>query len=237
MVNDKEQVNELLGFARSRPKTKTITVKRKPPQEPSLRDKVLAKRKEYAQKRMSEEMRDEKIKRKAEYVKIRRESTEPNEREYDYEGEMAKVQLRGMIRNATELMNMLDDNTNMAEWVQNKITKAADYIDTARDYMMNDVQEAIMTGTVNSKPLSKTNYTQTKVRGSRTKNVNPINYKAASPDRNDVLRQKASGGRHRQYKAITSTQSSKQQAANKERSQKGQLRNYGKGKLTLNKVL
>ena len=82
--------------------------------------------------------------------KILKESKEPNEREYDYEGEMAKVQLRGMIRNATELMNMLDDNTNMAEWVQNKITKAADYIDTARDYMMNDVQsEGIMVGNIN----------------------------------------------------------------------------------------
>jgi len=132
MVNDKEQVNELLGFARSRPKTKTITVKRRPPEEPSLRDKVIAKRKEYAKQRMSVE------------------SSKPNEREYDYEGEMAKVQLRGMIRNAQEIMSMLEDNTNMAEWVQNKITKAADYIDTARDYMMNDVQEAIMVGKVNS---------------------------------------------------------------------------------------
>jgi len=58
MVNDKEQVNELLGFARTRPKTKTITVKKRPPEEPSLRDKVIARRKEFAKQRMSENFID-----------------------------------------------------------------------------------------------------------------------------------------------------------------------------------
>jgi len=95
---------------------------------------------------MPSNMRDKKIAQRREYIKLRSESKESNEREYDYEGEMAKTQLRGIIRNANDLINMLEDNTNMAEWVQNKITKACDYIDTARDYMMNDVSEAIMTG-------------------------------------------------------------------------------------------
>jgi CYTH domain-containing protein len=37
---------------------------------------------------------------------------------------------------------MLDDDENMPEWVQSKITKATDYIDTVRDYMKsNDVNE------------------------------------------------------------------------------------------------
>jgi len=37
---------------------------------------------------------------------------------------------------------MLDDDENMPEWVQSKITKATDYIDTVRDYMKsNDVSE------------------------------------------------------------------------------------------------
>ena len=235
MVNDKEQVNELLGFAKSRPKTKTITVKRRPPEEPSLRDKDIAKRKKYAKQRAVEEIRDEKIKRKAEYVKIRTESKDSNEREYDYEGEMAKVQLRGIIRNATDLMNMMEDNTNLAEWVQNKITKAADYLDVARDYMVNDVQEAIMTGSVNS--AKKQPFAQTKVRGPRSNSRNPLVSRKVNPNRNDVLNQKASGGRHRQFKGTTSNQSTKQQLANKERAQKGQVKNYGKGSFTLNKVL
>jgi hypothetical protein len=38
---------------------------------------------------------------------------------------------------------MLEDNTNMAEWVQSKITLAADYISTVADYMQSEVNEAI----------------------------------------------------------------------------------------------
>ena len=42
---------------------------------------------------------------------------------------------------ALELAGMLDDNTNMPEWVQSKITKAADYVDSARDYMKSELAE------------------------------------------------------------------------------------------------
>jgi hypothetical protein len=38
---------------------------------------------------------------------------------------------------------MLEDNTNMAEWVQSKITLAADYISTVADYMQSEVNEAV----------------------------------------------------------------------------------------------
>ena len=55
--------------------------------------------------------------------------------EYNYEGEMAKNQLRTMIDAAQELHDSLEDNENMPEWVQGKITKATDYIDSVRDYM------------------------------------------------------------------------------------------------------
>ena len=60
---------------------------------------------------------------------------EDDEGEYDYEGEMAKNQLRTMIDAAQELHDSLEDNENMPEWVQGKITKATDYIDSVRDYM------------------------------------------------------------------------------------------------------
>jgi hypothetical protein len=62
-------------------------------------------------------------------------------REYDYEGDMAKSQLRSIIANAQQVHDMLDDNTNMAEWVQSKITLAADYISTVADYMQAEVKE------------------------------------------------------------------------------------------------
>lgn len=62
--------------------------------------------------------------------------------EYDYEGQMAKTQLRTMIDAAQELHDMLEDDENMPEWVQGKITKAVDMIDTARDYMKSKDEEA-----------------------------------------------------------------------------------------------
>lgn len=61
--------------------------------------------------------------------------------EYDYEGSMAKTQLRTMIDAAQALHDMLKDDENMPEWVQVKITKATDYIDTARDYMKSQSEE------------------------------------------------------------------------------------------------
>ena len=58
--------------------------------------------------------------------------------EYDNEGGMAKKQLTTLADAAQELMGMLSDNQNLPEWVQSKITKATDYLDTARDYMKSE---------------------------------------------------------------------------------------------------
>ena len=58
--------------------------------------------------------------------------------EYDNEGEMAKSQLTTLADAAQELMGMLSDDQNLPEWVQSKITKAVDYLDTARDYMKSE---------------------------------------------------------------------------------------------------
>ena len=48
---------------------------------------------------------------------------------------MAKTQLKSVIRNAQELHDLLQPADNLPEWVQSKITLAADYIQTASDYM------------------------------------------------------------------------------------------------------
>ncbi len=55
--------------------------------------------------------------------------------EYDREGDMAIGQLNTIEDAAAELRSILDAEDNLPEWVQSKITKAVDYIDTARDYM------------------------------------------------------------------------------------------------------
>lgn len=61
--------------------------------------------------------------------------------EYDYEGDMAKSQLRSIIANSKRIHDMLDDNTNLPEWVQSKITLAEDYIVTASNYLQSEISE------------------------------------------------------------------------------------------------
>ena len=68
-----------------------------------------------------------------------REAKDPNE--YDQEGDMAKTQLKTMMDAAQELSDMLGDNDNLPEWVQNKITKATDYIDSVRDYLKSETDD------------------------------------------------------------------------------------------------
>ena len=52
------------------------------------------------------------------------EQDEKEAQEYDYEGDMARSDLRSIIFNAQEVHDMLEPNTNLPEWVQAKITKA-----------------------------------------------------------------------------------------------------------------
>ena len=61
--------------------------------------------------------------------------------EYDREGDMAKDDLRTINDAAKELYSILDADENLPEWVQAKITKAVDYIDTVRDYMKSNKYE------------------------------------------------------------------------------------------------
>jgi hypothetical protein len=66
--------------------------------------------------------------------------------EYDYEGDQAKDQLNTIVRAAQRLNGLLDDNENMPEWVQMKITNAADYIDTAADYIESNQEPELAEG-------------------------------------------------------------------------------------------
>jgi glutamine synthetase adenylyltransferase len=74
---------------------------------------------------------DEQIFQKAK--KAVREEKDPNE--YDKEGEMMKNQLRQICSANEKLMKMVGDDDNLPEWVQNKVTKATDYIRSVRDYL------------------------------------------------------------------------------------------------------
>jgi hypothetical protein len=67
--------------------------------------------------------------------------------EGDYEGEMARSELKSLIANAQELLKMLGEDSEIEAWVQSKITKAADYVSSVRNYMVGDsVNEACWKG-------------------------------------------------------------------------------------------
>jgi hypothetical protein len=61
--------------------------------------------------------------------------------EYDREGEMAQQDLTTATDAAKELRSILSADENLPEWVQAKITKAVDYLDTTRDYMKSKEPE------------------------------------------------------------------------------------------------
>lgn len=55
--------------------------------------------------------------------------------EGDYEGDMARGELQAIIANAQDLLSQIEEKTELEAWVQSKITKAADYISSVRNYM------------------------------------------------------------------------------------------------------
>lgn len=80
--------------------------------------------------------------------------------EYDYEGQMARTQLQTTLRNCQDLIDMIEDDENMPEWVQSKITLAQDYITTVRDYLQSKeeldegkVYDPFTKKMVNTKPI------------------------------------------------------------------------------------
>ena len=59
--------------------------------------------------------------------------------EYDHEGDMAKKDLKSIAMAAKELHAILGDDQNLPEWVQSKITKALDYINSSNQYMHQEM--------------------------------------------------------------------------------------------------
>lgn len=92
---------------------------------------------------------------KAEIDKLRKElgmneslEEQKDDAEYNDEGGMAISQLKTAKSAVEELMSIIKDNDNLPEWVQSKLTKAVDYMDSVRDYMASEkgeVQEAVKT--------------------------------------------------------------------------------------------
>jgi len=56
---------------------------------------------------------------------------------------MAMSQLRSLMFNAQDMMDLMEDNTNLPEWVQSKITLAEDYISSAANYLRGELNEDV----------------------------------------------------------------------------------------------
>lgn len=89
------------------------------------------------------------------YVGLKEENdgTDADEGEYGYEGDMAMSQLKSIIRNAKDLHDHMEPQTDLPEWLQSKITLAADYIQTAADYWRSEKEESEMSEEVWDKPM------------------------------------------------------------------------------------
>ena len=60
----------------------------------------------------------------------------------DGEGAMADSQLNRIADLATMIDEMVDDDTNLPEWVESKITKAQDYMSAVMNYMKGEQADA-----------------------------------------------------------------------------------------------
>jgi hypothetical protein len=73
------------------------------------------------------------------------ESEKPeNDSEYNDEGGMALSQLKTAQSAVSELMKMIEKDDNLPEWVQSKLTKAVDYMDSVRDYLSSEKTEEVV---------------------------------------------------------------------------------------------
>jgi hypothetical protein len=70
-----------------------------------------------------------------------------NPSEYDQEGDMAKKDLKSLALGAKELHAILGDDQNLPEWVQSKITKALDYINSSNQYMHQEQGDMVKEST------------------------------------------------------------------------------------------
>ena len=83
---------------------------------------------------------------------------DPKDKQYDSpegEGKMAKGDAIELAKDAKDVAEMIGPDTNLPEWVEAKITKAADYLNDVKDYLSNydasrgdeEIDEANVTGT------------------------------------------------------------------------------------------
>jgi hypothetical protein len=81
------------------------------------------------------------------------------------EGRMHRTLLAQLISDATMLLDMFDDTTDLPEWLEVKITKASDYIHSATSYLAGEKsrEQGRLSGDISSEYSSEE---QDKIRSS-----------------------------------------------------------------------
>ena len=73
--------------------------------------------------------------------------------EPDHEGEMAKSQMLKTMKYAADIMNMIDDTTELPAWVQSKLTKIASYIGAVKHHMESKTVRHVVTNMMESEDI------------------------------------------------------------------------------------
>ena len=63
----------------------------------------------------------------------------PDAKDSPKQAKMARTDLVTIARDAQELVNMFSDETDLPEWVESEITKAADYLNSVRKYIGGEI--------------------------------------------------------------------------------------------------
>ena len=77
-------------------------------------------------------------KRFGRFAKPGAKKAQPIDEGHGGEGSMARGQLGRTVEMAAMIQEMIDDNSDLDEWVESKITKAHDYLSTVLNYMRGD---------------------------------------------------------------------------------------------------
>ena len=72
------------------------------------------------------------------YINERESVTEDDWKQSDDESDMAKSQLYNLIKDAQRLESMIVDGEQLDAWVQSKLTKAQDYINSVHEYLCGE---------------------------------------------------------------------------------------------------
>ena len=58
------------------------------------------------------------------------------------EGKMAKYDAKEIADDAMDVFKMIDKNDDLPEWLEAKITKAADYMNSVKDYLTHHMKKS-----------------------------------------------------------------------------------------------